>query len=135
MLNVRIYSFGFQKSGMPEDCTPNHGGFVFDCRYINNPRWVDELKNLTGKDEKVIKFLDADSIMQDFLKISSQILFNSIDNYLSRNFTNLMICFGCTGGQHRSIYSAEKTACMLKSHYNDRIKISVTHIEFPELSS
>lgn len=135
MLNVKIYSFGFQKSGIPEDETPNHGGFVFDLRYINNPRWVDELKNLTGKDDKVIKFLDAEKLMQDFLINANEIIVRSIENYISRDFTNLMICFGCTGGQHRSIYTAEKTASYLKKIYKKQINISITHIEYPELSS
>jgi len=135
MLNIRIYSFGYQKSGIPNDNTPNHGGFVFDCRYINNPRWIDELKDLTGKDEKVIQFLDADEIMQDFLINARSIIVKSIENYISRDFTNLMICFGCTGGQHRSIYAAEKISSALKKLFNNKIKISITHIEYPELSA
>ena len=134
MLNVKIFSFGFQKSGIPADTTSNHGGFVFDCRYINNPRWVDELKSLTGVDKKVIEFLDREKAMQDFMNSITGVLTDVINNYLSRDFTSLMISFGCTGGQHRSVYSAEKTASFLGNHYDGRIKISVTHIEYPELS-
>ncbi|HEY3252016.1 MAG TPA: RNase adapter RapZ [Ignavibacteria bacterium] len=135
MLNVKIYSFGYHKSGIPDDETPNKGGFVFDCRFINNPQWVEELKDLTGKDEKVIAFLDKNEKMQQYFESISKIIRDAIENYLSREFTNLMVSFGCTGGRHRSIYAAEKMNEFLKNEFGDKINLSVTHLEYPELSS
>ena len=134
MLSVKIFSFGYKKSGIPNDETPNNGGFVFDCRYIKNPRWKAELRELTGMDQPVIDFLDSVEEMQDFLKNSKEIVIAAIENYISRDFTNLMVSFGCTGGQHRSVYSAEEMCKFLKKKFNGKISVSVTHVEYPELS-
>jgi RNase adaptor protein for sRNA GlmZ degradation len=133
MLTVNIYSFGYHKSGIPSDATPNNGGFVFDCRFITNPRWIEKLKNLTGKDADVIAFLDADKKMQEYFDYISKIVSDAIENFMSRDFTNLMISFGCTGGQHRSIYAAEKLYDFLKTKYNGKIILKLTHTEYPDL--
>ena len=127
MLKVRIYSFSYLYNDIPEDTTGNGGGFVFDCRYIYNPGRHTEFKNLSGKDEEVIKFLDNKKEMQDFLKNIYNIIEPAVENYLGRNFSDLMVCFGCTGGQHRSVYSAEK----LNRHLNRKfpgIKTELTHV-------
>jgi RNase adaptor protein for sRNA GlmZ degradation len=127
MLTVRIYSFSYIYNGIPEDTTPNGGGFVFDCRYIYNPGKKDEFKNLTGKDKAVIKFLDENSDMQNMLNDIFDIIDSAVKIYFERNFTNLMVSFGCTGGQHRSVYSAEKLNAYLTKKYPN-IKIELTHI-------
>jgi RNase adaptor protein for sRNA GlmZ degradation len=134
MLNVKLYSFSYLKSGIPTDQTPHKGGFVFDCRYIKNPRWEPRLQSLNGKDQAVIEFLDSVKPMQDFLRNVSEILTEAVDNYISREFTSLMVCFGCSGGQHRSIYAAEKIHKFLEAKYKGKIIVTVEHIEFPELS-
>jgi len=94
---------------MPEDMSGNGGGFVFDCRFIYNPGRKEEFKMLTGRDGKVISFLNDQKEMKDFLNNVFGIIDPAIENYLERNFTDLTVNFGCTGGQHRSVYAVEKT--------------------------
>lgn len=119
-LTVRITSFSY-KQGIPTDDSGNGGGFVFDCRAIHNPGRYDEYKQLTGRDEPVITFLDKEEAMQEFLEHVYSIIDYSVEKYLSRNFKNLMVNFGCTGGQHRSVYSAEHLAEHLSKKYGVRI--------------
>lgn len=119
-LTVRITSFAYKK-GIPEDPSGNGGGFVFDCRAIHNPGRYDEYKQLTGQDEPVITFLDKEEAMQEFLIHVYSIVDYSVEKYLSRGFKNLMVNFGCTGGQHRSVYSAEHLASHLSEKYGVRI--------------
>jgi RNase adaptor protein for sRNA GlmZ degradation len=121
MLKIKLYSFSYKKSGIPMDTTPNGGGFVFDCRFIYNPGREKQFKQLTGLDEPVIKFLNNNKEMQNFLKSVSEIINPAIENYLSRDFTDLMISFGCTGGQHRSVYASEKLKQNLKDTYGNRV--------------
>ncbi len=135
MLNVKIFSFSYKKSGIPEDNSSNGGGFVFDCRFIYNPGREESFKILTGKDNAVIEFLDKNEIMQKFIKNVFEIASDAVDNYLHRDFTNIMFSFGCTGGQHRSVYSAEKLYILLKEKYGNKINITVTHNEFPALNN
>jgi len=135
MLKIRIYSFGYKKSGIPKDETINGGGFVFDCRFIYNPGRIQEFVNLTGKDKEVINFLDNHVEMQDFLQRSFGIVTAALENFKERNFTDLMVSFGCTGGQHRSIYAAEKLKEYLKSTFNGNLLIELKHTEFPQLTS
>jgi UPF0042 nucleotide-binding protein len=116
MLKVRIFSFSYIYSGLPKDTSENGGGFVFDCRFIYNPGRHEEFKKLTGNDQKVRDFLEKQEEMQVFLHNIYNIIDSAIDNYLSRDFSDLMVSFGCTGGQHRSVYSAIK----LKEHINQK---------------
>ncbi|HRJ86640.1 MAG: ATP-binding protein [Ignavibacteria bacterium] len=134
MLSINIYSFSYKKSGIPADSSSNGGGFVFDCRFVYNPGREESFKSLTGKDAAIIEFLDKNEVMQEFLKNVFSISSAAVDNYLYREFTNLMFSFGCTGGQHRSVYSAEKLAEYLKDKYGSKINVSVSHNEFPSLN-
>lgn len=127
MLTVKIHSFSYKKSGIPEDNSENGGGFVFDCRFIYNPGRNSEYKDLTGMDEKVINFLDNDDTMKSFLINTFNIIDMAIEDYIERNFTNLMVNFGCTGGQHRSVYAAEKLKIHLINKYSSKINTEIVH--------
>jgi len=125
-LTVTINSFSYKRE-IPKDASGNGGGFVFDCRAIHNPGRYEAYKNLTGKDQKVIDFLENESSMQSFIKYTFALVHQSVETYIQRNFTHLMVSFGCTGGQHRSVYCAEQLAQHLKQHFD--INTSVKHIE------
>ena len=127
-LNIEIHSFSYKKGGIPKDNTENGGGFVFDCRGILNPGRIEEYKIQTGNDVGVQEFLETKTEMPHFLKSIQSLISISIENYLSRNFEHLQINFGCTGGQHRSVYSAIKTAEFIKEKYPEAV-VSVKHDE------
>ena len=109
MLTVDVISFSYKK-GYPTETEGNGGGFVFDCRYLNNPGRYEEYKQLTGMDDPVKIFLHENSNIDNFLTNVWKIIDEAIEVYLSRDFSSLQIAFGCTGGQHRSVFSAEETA-------------------------
>lgn len=123
-LTVRINSFSYRDK-IPTDFTGNGGGFVFDCRAIPNPGRLEKYRTLTGKDLPVKKFLETQPEVKRFLKESFDIVEQSVTNYIERGWTDLMVNYGCTGGQHRSVYCAEKLAEYLKDKYD--INISLTH--------
>ena len=125
-LTVRVTSFSYRR-GIPDDASGNGGGFVFDCRAIHNPGRYDEYKQLTGRDEPVIAFLDGEEAMQQFLGHVYGIVDYSVEKYLARGFKNLMVSFGCTGGQHRSVYGAEHLAAHLVEKYG--VHVILTHRE------
>lgn len=125
-LEVKIVSFAYKK-GIPNDPTGNGGGFVFDCRAINNPGKYERYNHFTGLDEPVIRFLEEDGEITVFLEHVYDLVDASVKRYLDRGFTNLMVCFGCTGGQHRSVYSAQHLAEHL--HLKFGVKVSLTHRE------
>jgi RNase adaptor protein for sRNA GlmZ degradation len=124
-LVVKINSFSYKK-GLPVDESENGGGFVFDMRGILNPGRFDEYKTFCGKDKCVIDFLEQRTKMQDFLNSVFDLVDISVEDYLKRGFKNLMINFGCTGGQHRSVYAAEQTARHLKNKY--KVKVELNHM-------
>lgn len=133
-LTVELNSFSYKKSGIPVDTSGNGGGFVFDCRFIFNPGRLDEYKDLTGKDSAVINFLDSQNTMNEFLQSVYALITPAIKNYLERKFSHLMINFGCTGGQHRSVYSAEMTKKFIEKNFPG-VKVTVNHREFPHLNN
>ena len=127
MLEVKVYSFSFKK-GVPYDPSGNGGGYVFDCRSIHNPGRYEPYKKLTGRDEPVIKFLEDDGEVFGFLEHVYGVVDPHVETYSRRGFTNLMVSFGCTGGQHRSVYCAEHLAAHLARKYPD-IRIRLIHRE------
>ena len=124
-LNILVQSCSYKK-GIPHDPSGNGGGFVFDCRGVLNPGRFEEYKKLTGRDQPVIEFLESKTKIHEFLDAAKAIVSISIDDYLARGFENLMISFGCTGGQHRSVYSTDAMAKFIKEKYN--LDATVHHI-------
>ena len=125
MLEVKVCSFSYHR-GIPEDYSGNGGGFVFDCRAIHNPGRYEPYKKLTGMDEPVIRFLEEKSDIKSFLDNVYSLVDNMVENYMERGFTHIQICFGCTGGQHRSVYSAEHTARHVAEKYG--VRVNVEHV-------
>ena len=125
-LKVKIISFAYKK-GIPDDSSGNGGGFVFDCRAINNPGKYERYNSFTGLDEPVVRFLEEESEVATFLNHVYMLVDASVKRYIDRGFTNLMVCFGCTGGQHRSVYCAQHLAVHLQQKYS--VKISLIHRE------
>jgi len=126
-LVVRIHSFSYKIGGIPPDPSGNGGGFVFDCRFLHNPGRYAPYKKLTGRDEAVINFLKHHSQMDVFLGEVFRIVDEAVDNYIERGFTSLMVSFGCTGGQHRSVYAADELAKHLQERYG--VNIELQHVE------
>lgn len=126
ILSVSINSFSYKK-GIPQDISGNGGGFVFDCRWIHNPGRYEPYKKLNGRDQPVIDFLDKEIDMEIHLNSVYTLVDRAVERFIDRDFTHLMVNFGCTGGQHRSVYSAEHLAQHLKEKFN--IKVRVNHIE------
>lgn len=119
-LKVTVYSFSYHK-GIPADESGNGGGYVFDCRSTHNPGRYEPYKKLTGLDEPVIRFLEDDGEILEFLNHVYALADKHVARYVQRGFTHLMFCFGCTGGQHRSVYSAQHLA----QHIHERFGIEV----------
>ena len=125
-LQVHIYSFAYKK-GIPVDNTGNGGGYVFDCRAINNPGKYEYYRQFIGTDPEVIKFLEDDGEVTLFLESVYKLVDAHVQRFMERKFTNLQVSFGCTGGQHRSVYCAEHLARHLADKYN--VKVLLTHRE------
>lgn len=119
-LVVRVFSFSYKK-GIPADTTGNGGGYVFDCRSTHNPGRYEPYKKITGLDPAVIKFLEDDGEILPFLDHATQLVDAHVERYIKRGFTDLQVSFGCTGGQHRSVYSANRLA----EHINEKYGVEV----------
>jgi len=125
-LSVSVFSFSY-KNGFPDDHSGNGGGFVFDCRALPNPGRLPECKHLTGKDPKVKAYLEKIPEVDTFLQGVFSMIDSSVQNYLQRGFLHLMVSFGCTGGQHRSVYCAERLAEHIKNTPN--VQVLLEHYE------
>lgn len=125
-LRVRVFSFSYRK-GIPADESGNGGGYVFDCRSTHNPGRYEPYKKLTGLDEPVIRFLEDDGEILTFLDSVYKLADAHVQRYIDRGFTDLMFSFGCTGGQHRSVYSAQHLAEHLHEKFG--IEVHVCHRE------
>jgi aminoglycoside/choline kinase family phosphotransferase len=125
-LLVKIKSFSYKK-GLPQDDSGNGGGYIFDCRGILNPGRFEEYKTLTGRDREVKDFLEQQTLMPDFLNNIYNIVDISVQEYIKRGFEHLQVNFGCTGGQHRSVYAADAVARHLRNKF--KVKIELQHRE------
>ncbi len=125
-LVVKICSFSF-RNGIPQDVTGNGGGFVFDVRGIDNPGRHEQYKTIHGRDRAVMEYLERQTRMQDFLNAVFDMVDISVEEYIKRGFTSLAVNFGCTGGQHRSVYAADALARHLKNKY--KVNIELCHVE------
>ena len=125
-LVIKVHSFSFRKQ-IPSDNSGNGGGFVFDCRGILNPGRIEHMKTQTGRDKDVKDFLEQQTKMPEFLNSVFDIVDITVEEYIKRDFESLMISFGCTGGQHRSVYAADAMARHLRNKF--KVKIELLHIE------
>lgn len=122
-LIISINSFGYHLSGIPKGDFQHGGGFVFDCRGLPNPGREDRFQDKTGQDEEVIQYLEQFPVVHDFLEHAFRLIEMTAQNYQERQFDSLMASFGCTGGQHRSVYCAESLAkTLLNAGYNITLK-------------
>lgn len=126
-LRVKVFSFSYKK-GYPEDLSGNGGGFMFDCRGMHNPGRYDEYKSLTGLDEPVRAFLRERGEADRFVEMALDIVSPSVSTYLRRGFSNLQIGFGCTGGQHRSVYCAQAVGERLRKEFPEA-NVEIIHRE------
>jgi aminoglycoside/choline kinase family phosphotransferase len=122
-LLVNINSFSY-KHGLPKDNTEHGGGFIFDCRSLPNPGRLEEYKDLNGRDAEVIHYLKKHREVDKFLYNIFEIVDSAVENYIEREFTNLEVSFGCTGGQHRSVYCADKLFEHLSKKYVIKVKLN-----------
>jgi RNase adaptor protein for sRNA GlmZ degradation len=129
-LVVRIFSFSFHQS-LPTDETENGGGFVFDGRSLPNPGREEQFKSLTGKDAPVIEYLQQQESVHQFLASVMSLVDACITTYQHRHFKNLMVSFGCTGGQHRSVYLAEQLAKRLRPRSG--LEVVLRHLELEKM--
>jgi aminoglycoside/choline kinase family phosphotransferase len=131
-LVVRIFSFSFHR-GLPKDETGNGGGFIFDGRSLPNPGREERFKPLTGRDAPVIEYLNQQESVHQFLASVMSLVDASVKNYQQRGFKNLMVCFGCTGGQHRSVYLAEQVAKRLQGR--SAVEVILHHRELERMEA
>lgn len=129
-LTVSIFSFSYRK-GIPFDKSGNGGGYVFDCRTLPNPGLFEEYRSLTGRDSPVIDFFLQHPEMEDYLLHVRSLIDISVRTYMERGYNRLMVCFGCTGGRHRSVYCAEQIAKFVSQNYD--CDVSLHHLEQSKL--
>jgi aminoglycoside/choline kinase family phosphotransferase len=127
-LIVTVNSFSFKKTSYPNDTSENGGGFVFDCRFLPNPGRIVDLRDFNGTQQPVIDYLDNSKEMSQFLENAFEVVRLAVENYIERGFSNLQVNFGCTGGKHRSVYSAERLCEFLKK-YSNRVIVIKNHLQ------
>jgi UPF0042 nucleotide-binding protein len=128
-LVLRVRSFSFKYDPAPSTRAAEHGGgFVFDCRLLSNPGREPELKSFTGRDQAVREYLQKLPQASEFLAHCEQLVVMSIERYLERGFEQLQVEFGCTGGQHRSVYCAEEFAARMQQRYAGKVKLQLEHV-------
>ena len=127
---MRIFSFSFHRN-LPADESGNGGGFVFDARSLPNPGREEQFRRLTGRDAAVIDYLDQQASVHPFLSSVLSLVDASVSAYRGRGFKDLMVSFGCTGGQHRSVYLAEQLARHLRA--TNGVEVIVRHIELEKM--
>ena len=130
-LVIDIFSFGFRKSAIPQNISEHGGGYVFDCRALPNPGRQPKYQQLTGQDQQVIEYLKKKPQVSQFIENVYGLVRTHAENYRQRNFTSLTVCFGCTGGQHRSVYCAEELKIRL---HNAGYKTTLKHIDKPDFA-
>ena len=133
-LTTSITSFSYRK-GLPQDSSGNGGGYIFDCRALVNPGREEAYRCKTGRDSEVIQLLSSDLTAQQFLSSTQSLIKLSIENYLTRDFSSLAISFGCTGGQHRSVYCAEITAQWISISFKNDVIVSLNHRDMPSFAT
>ncbi|HBG52724.1 MAG TPA: phosphotransferase, partial [Rikenellaceae bacterium] len=121
-LQVTVCSFAYKK-GIPNDLSGNGGGYVFDCRGLENPGKFEHFRHFTGEDQEVIRFMEEDGGVKGFLEHAYVLMDTHVQRYIERKFNHLMCCFGCTGGQHRSVYCARHMAEYLSKKYDIRVHL------------
>jgi len=125
-LTLKIVSFSYRE-GIPSDDSGNGGGFVFDCRALPNPGREEKYKYISGEDQLVIDYLSNEVDVNYYFENCKNMVKQSVDNYINRNFSNLMVAFGCTGGQHRSVFLANKLCHYFSSNYDINIVLEHTN--------
>jgi aminoglycoside/choline kinase family phosphotransferase len=125
-LTVEIRTFSYLQQGIPEDKSGHGGGFVFDCRVLPNPGRLEEFRKLSGLDQSVKDLLEGHAEVDKFIDNVFRVVSQSVDKYIERGFNHLSVDFGCTGGQHRSVYVAERIYEKIKNKYNIRLIINHT---------
>jgi hypothetical protein len=129
-LTVRVFSFSFHREA-PKDESGNGGGFIFDARSLPNPGREERFKKLTGKDEPVMEYLNAQKPVHKFFENAAALVDSAVANFRDRGFSNLMVSFGCTGGQHRSVFLAEELTKHLRQHAG--VQVALKHMELEKM--
>lgn len=123
---ISVYSFGYQKTGIPENDHGDGGGFVFDCRFLPNPHNDPDLRDFTGLDDNIKSFFSDYRSVKSFIDDCVRMVERAAVSYAERDFANLQVSFGCTGGRHRSVYCSEEFCRIMKVK---GFNISVEHTE------
>jgi RNase adaptor protein for sRNA GlmZ degradation len=130
-LVIRIYSFGYHRSGIPPGDPVHGGGFVFDCRGLPNPGREERFRLKSGLDREVIEFLEESPAVTEFLEHTCRLVELTVNEFIRRGFDSLMVSFGCTGGQHRSVFCAEKLTARL---VGGGFTVERHHLDKPDFS-
>lgn len=123
---IEIFSFGYQKSGIPADPSGNNGGYVFDCRALPNPHYIETLRPFDGRDEEIIDYFGQFPQVAEFISRTVILVADHAQSFAQIGYAHLMVCYGCTGGHHRSVFCAEQAAIRLREA---GWSVKITHVE------